>query len=281
MSITMEACGAATTVQDLGRYGHLASGVGISGAFDQHALALANRLVGNQVSDAGLEVLGGGVRIAANRATVAAVTGARGPITVNERVVARNVPVVMRSGDVLAIAHPTAGLRSYVAFAGGINATAVLGSRSRDTLAQLGPAPLAAGDVLALGHHLGDVPSVDIPIERALAHVLRVLPGPHARYFYPDALTKLTSHEYEVSSHSDRIGVRFIGPALARIPDMELPSAPMVRGAIQVPPDGAPVMLGPDHPVTGGYPVIAVTVRSSIDAAAQLTPGQIVRFILA
>ena len=220
MSITMNACGAATTIQDLGRFGHLSSGVGISGAFDQHALALANRLVGNHVTDAGLEALGGGVRITVNRATVAAVTGARGLITVNEHVAARNVPVVMRSGDVLTIAHPTAGLRSYV-------------------------------------------------------------PGPHATYFNHDALTVLTSNEYEVSSHSDRIGVRFIGPALERVPGLELPSAPMMRGAIQVPPDGAPVMLGPDHPVTGGYPVVAVTVRSSVDAAAQFTPGQIVRFTLA
>ena len=281
MSITMNACGAATTIQDLGRFGHLSSGVGISGAFDQHALALANRLVGNHVTDAGLEALGGGVRITVNRATVAAVTGARGLITVNEHVAARNVPVVMRSGDVLTIAHPTAGLRSYVAFAGGINATAVLGSRSWDTLAQLGPAPLTSGDELALGRHIGDVPSIDIPLERAFQQVLRVIPGPHATYFNHDALTVLTSNEYEVSSHSDRIGVRFIGPALERVPGLELPSAPMMRGAIQVPPDGAPVMLGPDHPVTGGYPVVAVTVRSSVDAAAQFTPGQIVRFTLA
>lgn len=281
MTITIRAAGVQTLVQDTGRFGYLESGVGISGAFDRHSLALANRLVGNAETSAGLEALAGGLTLTTDSAVVVAVTGARGSVRVNQRVVSRNVPLVLVAGDELSIDPPTGGLRSYVAFAGGLDVAPVLGSRSRDELAGLGPAPLTAGAILPLGVPSREVPSIDIPVDRALLTTLRVIPGPHAVFFDVDALATLTSNAYDVSAQSNRIGVRFTGPRIVRALEMELPSAPMVRGALQVPPDGAPVMLGPDHPVTGGYPVVAVVVQSSVDDAAQLTPGQRIHFSLA
>lgn len=280
MSVTIVHPGAFATVQDLGRFGQLAFGVGIAGSFDRRAAALANRLVGNPESAALLEALAGGLTLTPSRAIVASVTGARGPVFLNEQHVGRALPLVLRPGDVLRVGQPAEGIRSYLAVAGGIVTETVLGSASRDTLAELGPAPVASGDVYSIGAAVGDVPSVDVTVERRISSELLVTPGPHAAYFSDDALATLLTHQYEVSSASNRIGVRFAGTSLRRVPDRELPSTPMIRGSIQVPPDGQPVMLGPDHPVTGGYPVIAVVTDHSVDDAAQLTPGLHVRFRL-
>lgn len=281
MNIHVISPGAFTTIQDGGRFGHLTSGVGISGAFDRGAFALANRLVGNCENAAALECLAGGFTARADSAIVAAVTGARGPVFVNDTAVGRAVPIVMRPGDELRLGHPTDGIRSYLAFSGGIKTELVLTSASWDSLAELGPEPLTAAQLLHTGTPSHTVPSVDIAIERRFAATLAVTPGPHAKYFAHDALTTLLANTYVTSEASNRVGIRFHGAALERVPKMELPSAPMIRGAIQVPPDGEPVMLGPDHPVTGGYPVVAVVTDHSVDDAAQFTPGLHVRFQLA
>lgn len=281
MSIRVLSPGAFTTIQDGGRFGHLTSGVGISGAFDRRALALANRLVGNVENAAALECLAGGFTVRTDCAIVAAVTGARGPVYLNNTEVGRAVPIVMRPGDELMLGQPTEGIRSYLAFSGGVEAELVLASASRDTLAELGPGPITAEQILFTGTSSHIVPSVDIAIERRFSATLAVTPGPHATYFAHDALATLLANTYVTSAASNRVGIRFNGAALERVPKMELPSAPMVRGAIQVPPDGEPVMLGPDHPVTGGYPVVAVVTEHSVDDAAQFTPGLHVRFTLA
>jgi biotin-dependent carboxylase-like uncharacterized protein len=171
-------------------------------------------------------------------------------------------------------------LRSYLAVRGGIDVAPVLGSRSTDTLSGLGPAPLASGDRLPVGQAMGDEPVVDVAPVAALRSgpVLRVLPGPRSELLVPEAWQALVSAGWTVSSDSDRVGVRLTGPALHRAGDAELPSEGLVPGAIQVPPDGAPVLFLADHPVTGGYPVLAVVVTADLPWAAQLRPGDEVRF---
>jgi allophanate hydrolase subunit 2 len=156
----------------------------------------------------------------------------------------------------------------------------VLGSRSTDTLSGLGPARLAAGDRLPVGSLMADEPIVDVaPVRPPSARpVLGLLPGPRRDWLTPDAWTALTSREWTVTTDSNRVGLRLAGPPLERARRDELPSEGLVPGAVQVPPDGTPVLFLADHPVTGGYPVLAVVRTSDLSAAAQLRPGDVVRF---
>ncbi len=158
----------------------------------------------------------------------------------------------------------------------------VLGSRSADLLAGLGPEPLAAGAVLPLGPGplplatgCDAVPWPGVPGEL----VLRVRLGPRDGWFTERALRVFTTGAYRVSSASNRIGLRTEGPPLERAVTAELPSEGMVRGAVQVPPDGRPVVFLADHPTTGGYPVVAVVREADLAAAAQAAPGSTVRFV--
>jgi biotin-dependent carboxylase-like uncharacterized protein len=282
-ALEVVAPGTLTLVQDLGRTGWSAVGVGPSGAFDRAALRLANRLVGNAEGAPALESLGGGLALRALERLVVAVTGADGLLAVTatggRRTVARRSPLHLRAGDVLSLDHPPAGIRSYVAVRRGVAVGLVLGSASYDTLSRLGPPPLAAGDVLATGAaDVGD-PHVDHAPERRRPRALRVVPGPRDDWFDGDAVAALVSSSWTVRSDSDRVGVRLDGPPLRRRDARrELPSEPMVTGALQVPPDGRPVLLGPDRPTTGGYPVVAVVVDDDLDAVAQLRPGDAVSF---
>jgi len=285
--------GALTLVQDLGRPGLAALGVSASGAFDRTAHRLANRLVGNDEGAAALEHLLGGLRIALPAGTWFAVTGAWGDLPlIDEHGRARPVePHTAVRADVdaeLRLGPLARGLRATVAVRGGVAMPAVLGSRSRDTLAALGPAPVSAGDVLPLGPApAAPVPPADlVPVDPPTDGIveLAVRPGPRHDWFGAAAWEALLTEEWRASSRSDRTGVRLEGPVLARTrerTDEELASEGMLRGSIQVSPDGAPTVLGPDHPVTGGYPVIAVVTDASLDLLAQLRPGQPVRLRLA
>ncbi|MEU9793622.1 biotin-dependent carboxyltransferase family protein [Streptomyces sparsogenes] len=272
--------GALTTVQDLGRAGHAHLGVPRSGALDEPALRLANRLVGNPEGAAALETTLTGCAVRLRRAATVAVTGAPSPVTVDGRPAAWGAPVRVPAGALVEVGAATHGVRGYVAFAGGVEAEQVLGSRSTDVLSGLGPAPLADGAVLRLGAPYGPAPAVDAAPcpgpPREL--VLPVLLGPRHDWFTPRALRTLATGEFRVSAASNRIGLRTEGPALERARDGELPSEGMVLGALQVPPDGRPVLFLADHPTTGGYPVVGVVPESHLPAAAQAVPGVPLRF---
>lgn len=278
--LTVLAPGPFATVQDGGRVGWASIGVPRSGAADRASADLANRLVGNRVEAAVLEVTAGGLRLRAERTVLVAVTGAPLPVQVDGRALPLNAPVTVPAGAVLVLGVPSAGLRSYVAVRGGVDVRAVLGSRSTDTLSGLGPAPLAAGDRLPVGSLAGEEPVVDVAAVRAppADPVLRVLPGPRRDWLAPSAWTALTTRPWTVTVDSDRVGLRLAGPRLERAREDELPSEGLVPGAVQVPPDGAPVLFLADHPVTGGYPVLAVVTTVDLSAAAQLRPGDEVRF---
>lgn len=273
--------GLLTLVEDLGRPGWAHIGVGRSGAADAGALRLANRLVANPEGAAGLEVLLGGLRLRAVGDVTVALTGARGPAWVDGRSVGHEAVLEIPSGAELRLGTVASGLRTYVAVRGGIDVPRVLGSRSTDQLAGLGPAPLTAGDRLPVGPAPDDWPLVDVAPVRADERALPIVPGPHADWF-DDPLGRLVTQEFQVTPATNRVAVRLVGPALPRVPGRvggELPSEGLVVGAVQVPPDGQPVVFSVDHPVTGGYPVVAVVRRHALGLLGQLRPGDAARFV--
>jgi biotin-dependent carboxylase-like uncharacterized protein len=267
-------------VEDLGRPGLAHLGVSRSGAADRRSHALANRLVANPSDRATIEVTFGGLIARVQGSDVAiAVTGADTDPAVNGVPFGINSIHYAHDGQVISLGAPHAGLRSYLAVRGGIDAIPVLGSRSYDVMSAIGPRPLQPKDVLPVGDHTDAFPELDqAPVasfDQALVE-LHVVPGPRSDWLTePDALIHT---DWVASDRSDRVGMRLLGtPLQHRWPDRQLPSEGATRGAIQVPPNGLPVVLGPDHPVTGGYPVVGVVTDDDIDRLAQIRPGQHIR----
>ena len=288
-ALEVVATGALVLVQDEGRPGLAAVGVGHSGAADRAAHLLGNRLVGHPADRACLEVLLGGLVVRARGRLTVALTGAPAPARVDGRPVAHAALVDVPDGAVLEVGMPSAGVRTYLTVRGGIDVPPVLGSRSTDTLSGVGPRPVRAGDVLPIGSPGEGFPHVD-HVARPPHHarpsggpaVLEVLEGPRAGWVggWGSDLGGLLGPVRQVSGESDRIGVRLSGPRVERAElwrDRELATEGMVRGAVQVPPGGEPVVFLADYPVTGGYPVVAVLTASACDRAAQLRPGDEVR----
>ncbi|MGD9621733.1 MAG: 5-oxoprolinase/urea amidolyase family protein [Mycolicibacterium sp.] len=272
--------GPLTLVEDLGRPGLAHLGVSCSGAADRRSHDLANRLVANPTDCATLEVTLGGLRVRVRGGdVVVAVTGAETDPAADGIPFGSNSIHHARDGQVISLGVPTTGLRSYLAVRGGIAVAPVLGSRSYDVMSAIGPRPLRPGDVVPVGLHTGDFPELDqAPVGAVAEDVieLRVVPGPRDDWFLDADLLVRTN--WQVTNRSDRVGMRLIGmPVEYRRPDRQLPSEGAVRGAIQVPTNGFPVILGPDHPVTGGYPVIGVVIDADVDKVAQARPGQTVR----
>ena len=275
-ALTVLATGPLTTVQDTGRPGQAALGIGRSGAADRDAAALANRLLGNPPEAAVLEVTFGGLAVRAEADLFVVTTGAR-----CAGATAHAAPSALRPGRELRLGLPATGLRTYLGVRGGIDVPAVLGSRATDVLAGLGPPVVQTGDVLPVGAPALPLPGVDLaPVADPPGGevTVPVLPGPRADWFGTAAWDALTGAPYAVTSESNGVGLRLDGPPLERQRTGELPSEGMVRGALQVPPSGTPVLFLADHPVTGGYPVIGYVADAHVDRCAQLRPGQTLRF---
>jgi biotin-dependent carboxylase-like uncharacterized protein len=277
--------GLRTLVQDLGRVGYASIGVGVSGAADRAAFRLGARLLAQPYTAAALEVTFGRLSVRAHGDLQLALTGAPTPAAVDGRGVGYFGPFALADGQVLTLGNPQIGLRSYVSVRGGIDVSPVLGSRSTDTLSDLGPAPVRTGDLLPVGPAPATYPNVDLAPTRELSAgtlALRALPGPRDDWLADiDALART---DWTVSSDSDRVGVRLTGEPLQRHAsrlEQELPSEAVVRGSIQVPPSGEPVIFLADHPVTGGYPVVGVLLDQDIDRIAQAVPGQQIRISVA
>jgi len=289
-ALQVKATGLLTVFQDLGRHGQAGQGVSASGAMDQAALKAANRLVGNPSDFAALETVGGGLQLQSLGETVVAVTGADSPLAVKAADGRRwtapgHQAVALADGDVLSIGQPAAGARCYVAARGGFAVAPVLGSCATDTLAKVGPAPLAVGDVLGLRPaHAGavvgepELPAADLPtLEQEV--VLDVVMGPRTDWFTPDAVERLAAQRWQVTPQSNRVGLRLAGEVpLERAVAGELPSEGTALGALQVPPSGQPVLFLADHPLTGGYPVIATVAPYHLDRAGQIPVGAWLRF---
>jgi biotin-dependent carboxylase-like uncharacterized protein len=277
--------GLLTTIQDLGRIGYAHLGVPRSGALDQPALRRANRLVGNADGAAGLETTLTGVAFRAEMATTAAVTGAPAAVTVDGEIAGFGTAFAVPAGSVVKIGPAKRGVRSYVAFGGGVTVAPVLGSRSTDTLSGLGPPPLRAGFVIPVGRPKplaeGGAPAADTPDEGTDddAVPLRIRLGPRHGWFSVTARDALFSQPYLLSVKSNRVGARLTGAALSRTVAGELPSEGIVLGSVQVPADGQPLVFLADHPTTGGYPVIGVVATEDLPLIAQARPGTAVRFV--
>lgn len=273
--------GPLTLVQDLGRPGYAALGVPPAGAADPPALKLANRLIGNAEGAAGLETTFGGLAVELSAGRWFALTGAEVDASLDDAAIAINAPCFARPGQVLRLGRPSArGIRTYLAVSGGIDIPAVLGSKATDLMSGLGPEPLHEGTTLPLGPPSAAALTVDLAPVRPLhsGPVLDVVRGPRDDWFTEQAWNVFTGSEYLVTSEANRIGIRLDGPALERRICSELPSEGMVTGAVQVPPSGRPIIFLNDHPTTGGYPVIAVVTTGRLPVAAQLAPGDTVRF---
>lgn len=304
-ALTVLSPGLRTVFQDLGRPGLGELGVTASGAADRPSARQANRLVGNPESAAVLETLLGGLSLRATEPCVVALSGAVGQATIDAaRTVPVGAPFALYPGQTLALGQPDSGLRGYVALRGGFAAQHVLGSASLDTLSGLGPVPLEAGQALrcaglpVLSVAAAESPATELPAAGADVE-LRVSVGPRAEWVGVAGLDALQRTRWVIGPDTDRVGARLRvdataaapgiparasgseasqDPPIQRVRDGELASEGMVPGALQLPPSGLPVLFLADHPVTGGYPVIAVVEPPDLPLAAQLAPGTRVRF---
>ncbi|MFF2623761.1 5-oxoprolinase subunit PxpB [Oerskovia jenensis] len=274
------ATGPLALVEDGGRPGWAASGVGRSGAADRGAFRLLNRLLANDDGAAALEVALGGLALRFHERATVALAGAATSATLDGTPVGMQALLEVRPGAELRLGFAPRGTRTYLGVRGGFAVAPVLGSRSSDVLAGLGPAPLRAGDRLAIGPRPARLPAIDlVPPRSAGTGVVELATrrGVRGEWFDDAAWRDLLDTTFEVSDASNRVGLRLSGGRVARR-SAELPSEGLVPGAVQVPPDGHPVLFLRDHPVTGGYPVIGVVASAALDLAAQLRPGDRLRF---
>jgi KipI family sensor histidine kinase inhibitor len=271
------------TIQDRGRtgWGHL--GVPVAGALDRGSAAEANRLAGNPDEAALLESTLGGCRLRLRANRTVAVTGAAADLTVDGLPARSRVGLPLPAGTELAVGRCRHGLRVYIAIGGGLDSPTVLGSRSTDTLSGLGPAPLRRGDQVGLGPAPLDQPADPGPDTRTRSRPTEIEVearlGPRENWLSASGLATLGGAEFSVGGSSDRTGVRLEGPKVERAA-REIPPEGVVAGAVQVPPDGQPIVLMRNHPSTGGYPVVAVVDEAGVDRLAQAPPGSVARFRL-
>lgn len=257
--ITVTSWGIAGSVVGPGTVGRAWLGQSRGGAVDLAGAALANRLVGNDTGSRCLET-SGGLIVRAERAIMVAVAGAGAEVVVtNGPPVGWGSPVVLPAGAVLQVRRVHDGARAYVAVRGGLDGD---------------PAALQVGD--DPGRSAATHPASPQP----RTHTVRVWPGPRLDWAAADAWRTLLASTFTVVDTS-RVGVRLEGPAIARAVMRELPSEGMVEGAIQLPPDGHPVVMLADHPTTGGYPVIAVVDPGAMSVVAQAAVGEPLRFVAA
>ena len=297
MKATLLRAGFLSSVQDLGRPGQRASGVSPGGALDPHALAVANLLVGNAMAAAGVEVTLGEVRLRCDDARLVAWTGGDFQVRAGAETIPAGRPALLRAGEELRLSALKQGARAWLAIAGGVAVPMVLGSRSTDLRTGFGGLAgraLQDGDVLPLGpmspsaeamaRRLGEgrLAPWGGPMEwvsPAPRHpFLRFVRGVDWDGFTSTAREALAERDFRVSPASDRMGVRFDGPSLRRTEDRELLSEAVTPGTLQVPPSGAPILLLGDCQTIGGYPKIAHVITVDLPSAAQLAPGDTVRF---
>jgi antagonist of KipI len=276
--------GPQTTVQDLGRPGQLRYGIPPSGPMDRWAFILANRLAGNADSAAGLECTYMGPRFQVDQACFVAVTGAPAPVTVNGEPAPSWTTILLRPGDQVRVGAPRLGVRSYIAFSGGIDVPLVLGSRAtylRGRLGGLEGRALRKDDGLRLGAAppppLRSVPAPAIP-DYGREPEIHVVLGPQDDAFTPEGIEAFLGGSYEMLPQSDRMGARLSGPRITHARGHDIISDGIALGTLQVPGDGQPIALLVDRQSTGGYTKVATVCSFDIGRLGQVKPGQRVRF---
>jgi antagonist of KipI len=283
--LRVEEPGLSTTVQDLGRPNAISSGVPPGGAMDRFAHSAANLLVGNGTGVATLECTLSGPHVVAEESCLVAITGADFDPRVNGKPVPTWTGIFLGQGDRLTFAGRRAGARAYIAVAGGIDGSSWLGSLSTNLMAARGGLQgrsLRAGDAIDIageptrptisGHRMPEHRRPDYT-----DHTLHAIAGPHFKRLDPEGRRVLFNAEFTVTKDSDRMGYRLDGPRL-EMSGEELLSFGLAAGAIQLPSGGQPILLMADHQTAGGYPVVAAVVSAALPIAAQLLPGDKLRF---
>ncbi|MFM8282918.1 MAG: biotin-dependent carboxyltransferase family protein [Planctomycetaceae bacterium] len=285
MTIIVERAAGLATVQDAGRHGWRACGVVSGGAVDSLALATANLLVGNDADAAALECTLVGPTLGVERDVTIALTGADLGLRIDGVAHPAWRAIDVAAGARIDFAGRRCGCRGIVAVAGGIDVPAVLGSRSTDLTAGFGGVEgrtLRAGDRLPIGPRRPAWPGGGRAVAGALrSHgggAVRVVRGPEADRFAPAAWDTFLSARYAVGAASDRMGCRLEGPPLESAAPGDMLSQGVVPGTVQVPPDGRPIVLMADAPVTGGYPRIGVVIGADLPIVAQTMPGETLTF---
>ncbi|OGX83748.1 biotin-dependent carboxyltransferase family protein [Hymenobacter coccineus] len=301
MSLSVLHPGLLTTVQDLGRPGYQQAGVPVGGALDAVALRVANLLVGNDESAAGLEITLRGPCLRFDAGGLFALTGADLSPTLNGQPLQLHRPTWAPVGAELAFGAPRAGCRAYLAVAGGVAVAPVLGSRATYLRAGLGGwhgRALRTGDELPIGAPLplgqriiAELAKNQSSIAQARwtpgpqlcpaprhRPVIRAVQGPEYGQFAVASQRAFWEQPFVVTAAADRMGYRLQGPALARLTDSELLSSAVTHGTVQVPPGGQPIVLLADRQTTGGYPRLAQVITADFGALAQAAPGQVLRF---
>jgi len=297
MKIFVRSAGFLTSVQDLGRTGFRQSGISVGGALDLHALRVANALVGNGDGVAGLEATLGTLRLRFDDHRVVAWCGGAFAVRIGEEDLPPGHAALLVKGEELVMTAPKTGSRAWLAISGGIEVPLVLGSRSTDLRGNFGGhggRVLRDGDELPLGEQ-SLVPSRIAQMfgDRRIAEwtapaawvttasrdrFLRIVRGPDWMRFTTEAQTSLVAEPFTVTMDSDRMGARLEGPNLPRHDLSDLVSEAVTPGTLQVPPDGNPILLLGDCQTIGGYPKLAHVITVDLPVAAQLWPGNLVRF---
>ncbi|ANR62072.1 hypothetical protein C627_05455 [Corynebacterium glutamicum ZL-6] len=292
MSFKVISTGPQAIFQDRGRFGFASAGVGTSGSFDRLSAARANHALGNDPNATVVEILLGGFEVETLHTTSIVFTGTEAEVMVRtaggqSKNATTNTIIDVAAGERIRVEPATYGMRAYFAARGGFAVEKTLGSASTDLISHMGPRPIEPGDVIDVATDIADSqwwPKLrQLPTlwKRMPTETLTVIRGPRDKWFTQESLNNFFTQVFTVSNDSNRIGLRMhSSEPIQRRVEGELKSEGMVRGSIQIPPGGNPVVFGPDHPVTGGYPVIAVLTSRSCDRSAQLLPGDKVRFKL-
>jgi antagonist of KipI len=291
MTATVFHAGFLTSVQDLGRTGYRQFGVSLAGALDVFALRVANLLVGNDESAAGLEITFGGLRLQVADERIVAWCGGEFDVQIGSRSLPAGHAARLQAREELKFGRPQLGCRAWLAVAGGVDVRVVLGSRSTDLRANFGGfegRTLRDGEAMPLGKWTGSPTPATIISSWTAPHdwvsppthdpILRFVRGMDWVRFNASTLQRFTSEAFAVSSDSDRMGVRLDGPELRRDNDVDLISEAVAPGTIQVPSNGKPILLLGDCQTIGGYPKIAHVITVDLGIAAQLRAGDHVRF---
>jgi antagonist of KipI len=292
MIATVSHAGFLTSVQDLGRTGYRQVGVSLAGALDVFALRVANLLVGNDETAAGLEITFGGLQVQCADERIVAWCGGDFDVQIESKSLPAGHAARLQAREELKFGRPQIGCRSWLAVSGGVDVPRVLGSRSTDLRANFGGfvgRALRDGDVLQLGSR----PRSSIPVTERVSSwsaskpwsqtavstpVLRFVRGAAWELFSDVTTQRFTSEAFSVSTDSDRMGARLDGPELRRDNDVDLISEAVAPGTIQVPSSGKPILLLGDCQTIGGYPKIAHVITVDLGIAAQLRAGDHVRF---
>jgi len=280
MTLTIQQASLFMSIQDRGRFGYQRFGMPESGPMDWWSFRAANRLVGDDPGAACVEIGFSDAVISIEQRTLLAVAGAGYMVFVNARRQPLWMAFIAKPGDRVRFQKTPGGNWVYLAAAGGVQSAVWMGSRSTFPAAGLGK-KLAEGDRLSLLASAGEHTALAghaLPQRKRPAYTkdisLRVIPGPHLERFTETSRGKFWESSYSVSTQSDRMGYRLDGPALVHSNGADLVSQGMVLGEIQVPGDGQPIVMMPDHPTTGGYACIGTVARVDLPLLAQMEPGQ-------